>query len=498
MTPPLRCLLLTLALLPSAGTLLADPRPADLNADGQAVIEGEDPPATPTPEDTPPRQDPSAASVRFTNNDRLPGSLAGITPARLSWQSPLLKDSADFNIKGLLDITLPAQHPEIPAGHEAVLSLTNGDTLRGQLASVTDETIELDTWFAGRLNVQRVMVSELRVDSIPDLLFRGPSGLDGWKQTTPTPSWTYDAGAFISSGPGGIGRLVDLPDEFRVGFSAEWRGSFRLNFIFFTNDIDSERPGQGYEVMFQRRMVHLRGLSPQNWIDQTHDATALQEDEKARIEILASRKSGQVVFILNGTTIAVWNDPAMIGREMGKGIQFVAFDGSPIRISRIEVSAWDGTIEEMPKPKAMNFPNVQGLRMPRQQSPAAEPEKPQDDGRMMLRNGDSIAGEVLSIREGMLQLKTPFAEVTIPVDRLRNIQLKPTEPEVAKRNKGDVRGWLPDGSSFVFRLDAADQDSLTGFSQNFGTARFLKNAFQRIEFNIHDFDLQELRASSSW
>ena len=115
---------------------------------------------------------------------------------------------------------------------------------------------------------------------------------------------------------------------------------------------------------------------------------------------------------------------------------------------------------------------------------------------MELRNGDSIVGEVTAIENGMIAVKTPFREVRLPIEALRELTLKPVDAERCKRENGDVRAWFADGSSVVFRLDAVEEGSLTGFSQNFGTARFKTSAFNRIEFNIYDPEMEDVRLSA--
>jgi len=114
-------------------------------------------------------------------------------------------------------------------------------------------------------------------------------------------------------------------------------------------------------------------------------------------------------------------------------------------------------------------------------------------GRMKLRNGDSIAGEVTAIADGVMHVKTPFAEVKLPVARVRNIMLKPAGLERPIRRNGDIRAWFPDGSSLVFHLDSLGKDTLTGSSQTFGTAEFKLAAFNRIDFNVHDPEVTDLR-----
>jgi len=81
---------------------------------------------------------------------------------------------------------------------------------------------------------------------------------------------------------------------------------------------------------------------------------------------------------------------------------------------------------------------------------------------------------------------------------LKNLLLKSADMETPKRNKGDVRATLADGSRMVFRLDGVEDKFLVGFSQNFGTARFAKDAFERIEFNIYNREFEGRRFRDDW
>jgi hypothetical protein len=70
--------------------------------------------------------------------------------------------------------------------------------------------------------------------------------------------------------------------------------------------------------------------------------------------------------------------------------------------------------------------------------------------------------------------------------------------EEAKLENGDVRATLADGSRLVFRLDGVDENAIIGFSQNFGTARFRKDAFKRIEFNLYPKNGEVIRQGEDW
>ncbi len=445
--------------------------------------------------------DETKSSVRFSNNDRLSGSMASLSTEHLVWNSPILEKPTPFFLKNVLDLTLPAEQPEIKARHEASVSLTRGDLLRGQLVSVTDDAVELDTWYAGRLKIHRPMVADIRITERPDFTYRGPTGLDGWQQSGGKPAWIYQNSSFRAGAAGGIARNVNLPDECSIAFDAAWKGSFWLKLVFFSDDLASDRPATGYEMTFQQRSVQLRSCKAQRFVGQTPNATALQENEKARIEVRASVKTGTICVFVDGRIIEKWNDPDFARNEIGRGIHFIAMNPSPVQISRIEVGAWDGEVDQLPAPQAdagMPPIGVPGaLDFEEDEGPAAPLEKPKS-GRMELRNGDSIAGEVVSINDGMITVKTPFRDVKFPIESLRSVALKPVDRDESKRENGDVRGWFPDGSAVVFRLEGVGDGTLTGYSQNFGTANFKIAAFSRIEFNIYDPDLEDVRMGNGW
>lgn len=433
--------------------------------------------------------------VRFSNNDSLPGSLHSLTTERLLWNSPVLEKPAPFLLEKVLDLSLNAEVPEISARHEATLTLTNGDIVRGQLAGLPDGAVELDTWYGGRLRFNRLMVSDIRIAERPDLLYRGPTGIGDWKLSGARPAWIYQNSSFRSTAGGSIARSVNLPDECSIAFDVEWRNAINLKLVFFSDDLATERPSNGYELSIQKRFMYLRNCKSQMSIGNSSNAAALQQNEKARIEIRSSLRSGKICVLVDDEIIEVWTDTEVGNMKPGKGIHFISQNEASIRVSRIEVAAWDGHIDKLPEQPVPGFPRF-GRGEPEEKKP--DPDEKPKEGRMELRNGDSITGEVTGIADGRILVKTPFRDVRLPLEALRSVNLKPAELERCKRENGDVRAWLPDGSSLVFRLEEVGEGTLSGSSQNFGTATFRTSAFSRIEFNIYEPDLEEARLSNRW
>ena len=447
-----------------------------------------------------------SGNIQFSTRDQLTGTATAISKERIVWSSPLLDHPAPFFLNKVQELNLSATIPENTAGYEAVVALTNGDVLRGQLASVSDKEVQLDTWYAGHIVLSRVMVESVRIEDRPKLLFHGPDSIDGWTMTdrsgdrTGAKPWAFENGGLQSKGAGGIGRDVGLPDLCRIAFTVDWRSEFHLKLNFCGAKFDTVNPGSCYELAIQRRYANLRkrtalgggmpvGQSPSSMPD-------LSESENARVELCMDRKKGVFNLFIDGHPAALWNDPDPKTHPTDGGIQFVSDTaGYSTKISRIEITPWDGQTEEPVDPD--NQLNPFGPNRPDGEEKEPKPKEP-EAGRMLLRNGDSLAGELVGISDGIITVKTRFGDVKLPAGRLKTVALKPVELETPKIRDGDIRAWFADGSRVVFRLDSASLESLTGYSQNFGTATFKTSAFSRIEFNLYDPVFQDLRGEKAW
>jgi hypothetical protein len=444
-----------------------------------------------------------ASIVRFVNGDQLSGNVQSLSKETLSWESSILKEPAEFGLTHVLDLTLPASLPEGAGegiGHEAVLEMTNGDSIRGKLSGIADEEIRLNTWYAGELVFRRVIVKSVTISGSSDYVYRGPKDLKEWTPGRDRGGWTFRNGALYTATPGGIAREIQFPEEFSISFDAAWRNSFRPKIIFLSDDIRSDSPKSGYEMVFQGNSVYLKKGGASGYLGQAANIPQLRENEKAKIEIRCSKKSGKIVLYVDGEFVDIWEDSDMDVEKSGKGFHIISQDAAPLKISNIAVSTWDGYVEDLPKLQdafqGRDFRN--GLDF---EDGSSKPNAATDDtppGRMILRNGDTIEGEVLGIKEDNITLKTPFTEITFPIERLKNVVLSKADMETPRLNNGDVRATLADGSRLVFRLDGVEDDTLLGFSQNFGEARFSRAAFTRIEFNIHNRELAAQRNRDDW
>ena len=443
--------------------------------------------------------------IHCADGSRIRGSLLGIGTDRIEFGADFLAAPVPLRLDRILDLTLPVHPAQADGDHIATVTLSNGDVLRGQLNGVNESEIRLKTWYAGEMVFNRKMVDTLEIEDRPEIFYTGPSGLDGWVQKDGE-AWTYENGSLRAASSGSIARDVKLPVRSRIAFDLAWRSNPNLRILLYSDSVEADTPSNCYELSCQGRHVQFQkrwskdGRGGTMSLGDYASVPEFQSKEKCRIELLVDRKTGVIRMLVNDRIVGRdWKDDSPELGAMGGGIHFKSLDSSPLALSRIEVTSWDGILEGTPQPLDEGF-------MDEEELPAPPPDAEPDPTRIRLRNNDQIAGEMVAIEDGKVKIKTSFGDVTLPVSRLRTFALRTKEArdpanwemglyEVPKRYNGDVRGWFPDGTSVTFRLTKVEDGKLTGTAQPFGTAVFDQKAFSRIEFNIHEPDLEKLRDS---
>lgn len=433
----------------------------------------------------------------FSTGDRIPGTIDACEDSELVLSSPALAAPARINLGKLLEVRSEVEASESPGDHEAVVTLTNGNVLRGKLGALTDESVVLETAYAGAMELRRVMVDSLQIIDRGNAIYQGPDGPEGWVFAAGRkndPPWRFTAGTMVSESPGSAGRELDLPKQISVSFDLAWRGTLDLRLILFSSDVESENPANAYVLTFDRMHAVLTkqftdgNATHRSSIDRT-SVPMLGSKEKVRVELLADRAAGKFLLKIDGKAIdEIWEDSNPGGAKLGGGLHFVAENDTPVRISRLRVHEWDGRF---------------GLREEEEEE-EDEPQATEGYQKIRLRNGDILTGRVLGVEEEKLKIETAHGEVLLPVARMTSAMLHRDEdkknPELyqkPKLMKGDVRAWFADGGSVVFRLDGVEEGHFLGYSQTFGDGRFRRNAFRRVEFNIHKPELEPLRPSAS-
>ena len=138
--------------------------------------------------------------VRFENGDQLTGQVKSLSKKTLTWESMILKEPAEFDLKHVVDLSMPADTAKrdgFAAGHVATLEMTNGDSIKGQLIGLTDEVVRLNTWYAGEMTFRRVNVNQILITEAADFFYRGPNSMEEWTADGREVSWSFKGGSIF-------------------------------------------------------------------------------------------------------------------------------------------------------------------------------------------------------------------------------------------------------------------------------------------------------------
>jgi hypothetical protein len=426
-----------------------------------------------------------AATLLTVDGKRISGTLTSVVPS--AGEAPDLivtTDEQPLTLKQANLLEMRMANPAVPgsqAEQESVLTLNNGDSVRGELATVTDKEVILRTSFAGDMAFRRDMVTSLRTVTRPTVLFTGPKP-DQWTFTPSTgEAWSLIGESLCAKAKGQAATALEYPEKFRLGLDLEMKHKTAyfqgFAIVFLANAKEDSR--SGYALRFQSQFVTLSNRqSGENAEPIGSDDAVLELVEKAkvRLELLVDTQAGTITLVVDGRTVDTWTDRAPITPAGASRLLFLSEEKSQeVRASRISLTSWDGNLAVVASEDLNNIPVAVG---PTQQ--------------LMLRNGDMVHAEHLEIKDGKAEIKTVHGEIRIPTSRIQAFpRLKPPgNPPTPKKMLGDVRGWFPNGGYMTFRLDALKEGKAIGFSHSFGTAEIDLNSFERIEMNLSSRSFQ--------
>ena len=156
-------------------------------------------------------QGPTQDTLAFFNKDQLHGTLQSIDANGLRWQSPDAHDPIVFRTTNIAVVKLDSHKQANPGKSAQKIGLTNGDELPGNILSLDDKNLVLDTWYAGRITISRAMLRHIvPISGINSAIYEGPTGMEGWTmgRMGGGRSWNFRDGSFIGSNYGTVGRDV--------------------------------------------------------------------------------------------------------------------------------------------------------------------------------------------------------------------------------------------------------------------------------------------------
>jgi hypothetical protein len=417
--------------------------------------------ATPAP---PASRTPDADVVKFRNGDVLHGTVAAVGGGVLQWRRSDVAEPIGFALSSVGEIGL-GERVAPAESRRAVVELTNGDAVAGELVNLDGKTLTLQTWFAGRVTIQRPFVQRVMfVGELPAASYSGPNSLEEWKSEGNRNAWSFQKGALYAVGSGQLARDVKLPAMATIEFDVAWRGNLNGAVGFGFEEGRRVYQSGGYMVQFNYATITLqryRANQGSNNLGQSLELPELQRKTKMRVALRVNQSKKQIALFLDGTLARQWSEPEEWAAK-GTALVLMAQGQGQWRISNLTVAGWDG-------------------RLDGEVSAGAK-----DADLVRLNNGDQVSGTVKSITNGQIALTTSFAEMNVPVERAVAVELASATSERARRQAGDVEAFFLDGRKLTVALDKLDEQQFTGTSENFGRMTAALGAFRRLRFHIYE------------
>jgi thiol-disulfide isomerase/thioredoxin len=280
----------------------------------------------------------------LTNGDFVQGHLADTSDqTSLHWHSRLFARPLVFPMDRVANVqySAPGEPPARLA--EYCFELAHGDVLFGSLRGLSDTDAELEIPRCGRIHVRRDHISRLFRCRSEDLIYGGPSGLTGWKRSSPEAwraTWRDDEGV-PATDQADVFLYGDfkIPAQAAIEFELSWKK--KADFVFALDVDENPKTLQRafrFEVWDSDIVVHRE-------TEREADVVSVQQVKpgagQLHLQTYLDRKQGRLlVFSETGLKLA---DLQIRPREAQEhtGL-WLANKRGDVRLDRLRIRRWDG------------------------------------------------------------------------------------------------------------------------------------------------------------
>ncbi len=399
-----------------------------------------------------------------------------------AWKHPAFDQLMYVAPEGLNQLRLTAAEAPARRPHSARVRFHNGDELAMDLDTLEPDAMKLKTWYAGKISVSRQQLAWLTPGGEGELVYYGPQSLRGWgaalmgvvlgddgaevggiviaEVMAESPAmrgglkvgdlvthlngkayqdralliqavkkhlvgdtlkvrvlrgeqpvelkvglaalhWRFEEGALLTDQVGSmIGREFDWPARSELSFRFGWKNMPGMDVVFCADRNREYNAMNGYKLRLYQGYAHLyRNSSPDGV---TYNTTSIgtvtvrwPAQRQSVIKLLVDQKKAEISLLVDGKLVKTWKDPAGFGGR-GGALGFNPQLADAMRISEIQLRHWSG-------------------RLPDARGPQAADNK---EDRVLFANGNHLKGKVGRVAGGKLVVKTSFAEVPVPLDKV--------------------------------------------------------------------------------
>ena len=404
--------------------------------------------------------------IQLSDGSLLHGGLfSASTKDGLAWNHPASKASLRFKPEavGLLRFAQATGQPtNFNPGTR--VRFKNGDEILGNLKSLENGKMVIETWFGGLLTAPEDVVEAIGFSSRGfHVLYQGPTSMEGWKTGRNPRPWKYQDGAFVARGPDILGRDFGLKGSSTLSFNLAWDAPFSLSVTLYAQQVDRfDFSTSGYVAYLRQGAISLQKNTPGQGAVLLGNAAipSMLKKSRTQFEFRSNVEEATISLYADGAYLARWKDPAGF---VAKGTGFVFYsqtDGAEIKLSDIRVTELDGRYDPEPMLADTNGEDI-----------------------VFLANQDRVRGKVEGLSGGKFSIKTKVTQLNIPLERVVQVVLGGKSTNAAPATSvWSVRASFGGGEAVAFDIEKWADGIISGVSPIFGPVKFRSDSVRLVQF----------------
>ena len=408
--------------------------------------------------------------VQLLNGDLFRGKFIGYDPVKgMRWKHPHIDSELLIAPKSVAKLAFAMTSPPTNARRQTCkIKLVNGDSLSGELLRMENGKLVLDTWYAGELTINQNAITSLVPGHTKDkVFFSGPTDKKNWTQTNG--NWKFQNRSFSTASSGAmLGRHIDnTPKRAAIDFEIDWASSLSLYVNFRTDKLKSYSACNGYCLRLTQTYVYLY----RHTFNGAHRGRRLGTssvrinlngaNRNARVSIRVDEHNRLIALYINDKFISKWVDTGGFAGK-GNGLLFSSRTTNRIGLSQIRISEWNGNLSGQNKTVSGNA----------------------KDDFALFTNDDSISGNLKSISDGQMKIKTSFGELSVPLEKVDVIYMAKENAKATPASTQAAHLSLHRKNTMTIQINEWKDDKVTLQSPVFGKAILEAAAIQSATFNL--------------
>ena len=430
--------------------------------------------------------------LEFLSGDTLRGKYLGWDSTGIRWQHEGVAGELRVIPDKIRKFRLSRIPQKAPKTSQARLVLHNGDRFSVNLLEMDAEKGVFQSWYAGNLTIPRSAISNLTLFMASgDLLYHGPTGLEGWHQSSPlragllirnqlvladgdgvaareerreeeqAPAWTFTGDALEALRPGAIGRNLKLPRQSSVSLELEAPNTPAFSLHLYADAVDKFTGMNALSFTFSGRMVYLRRSLANGGSRQIssveHTKFAAGGPARVKLTICTDLDQQILAFYIDDLLLRKFSIGGQV-EGLGTGLIIQQQSAASLKVTHLAVNRWNGVTEEV----------------------AATPSVLKED-LILLNNRDKISGQLLTVHKGQAAFQTAFSKIEIPLERIQLIAFAP--PSAAPREtQRQARVLLGDAGRLTLQIRQWDEEVIEGTSPLLGPLKLNARAVVGVQF----------------